>query len=68
MKIKLTKEIGTMGDEFSIWKIHLRGAIDSTACGLAYEEYDYEPSSKPLTCTTCITFLAWAKKVSKIKS
>lgn len=67
MKIKIIKAVGRYADEDSIGKIHLKGAIDATACGLAYEEYDYNKTSQTITCETCLTFLDWAKKVSNIK-
>lgn len=66
MKIKLTKEIGSMGDETAIGKIHLMGAFDSTACGLAYEEYDYRGSKQPITCSTCIDIFNWCRNVSRV--
>jgi hypothetical protein len=68
MKYKITKMTGDLGDDTAVGKVHLMGAIDSFACGLAIEEYDYEPSKNPITCITCQTFHEWAKKAAKIKS
>jgi len=68
MKIKLIEAVGHYVDHSAVGNVHLIGVLDSTACGLALEDYDYVKSTKELTCETCKTFLSWAKKVSKIKS
>jgi len=67
MKVLITKATGRFSEEDSVGKVHLSGPIDSMACGLADEDYEYKLTTKPVTCTTCLTFLEWAKKVSKLK-
>jgi hypothetical protein len=65
MKIKITKVIGYFSTA-EIGEIHLMGAIDTTACGLANEDYHSITTNKELTCSTCKTMLGWAKRASKI--
>jgi hypothetical protein len=68
MKIRITKLIGDIHGDELIGTIHLRGVIDTTACGIADEDYDFKKTSKPIDCETCKTYLDWAKEVAKIKS
>lgn len=68
MKIIITKIIGRFHDHNEIKTVHLIGALDSTACGLALEDFDYNSTTKNITCETCLTFLKWARIVYKIKS
>lgn len=65
MKVLLKEAIGDFADEAAIGKVHLCGFHDTTACGLANEDYKQEATRKPLTCETCIDILAWAKRVAK---
>jgi hypothetical protein len=67
MKTLLIKALGKWADQDSVGKVHLDGAMDLTACGLDYADYDSKSTNKPINCTTCLTYLNWAKKVSKIK-
>lgn len=65
MKVLFTKAVGKHSDDIYVGEVHLTGAFDSTACGLANENYDKRPTKKPITCTTCLTVFEWAKKVSE---
>lgn len=69
MKVVFEKSTGLHDDEEAslVGTIHLKGAFDGTACGIAWEEYEMGYTTEPLTCITCITVLKWAKKVAKIK-
>lgn len=68
MKYLITKSLGRYADEDAIGKVHLAGPIDSYACGLADEDYISKETTKPVTCTTCLQYLAWAKKIAKLKN
>ncbi len=71
MKLLITKirrQASKYADESAVGEVHLQGAIDSMACGLADEEYEVKDTNKPITCITCKTFHNWAKSVAKIKS
>ena len=48
-----------------VGEVHLDGVRDTTACGLASEDFDFVKTSKPITCVTCLDFLAWAKEAAK---
>jgi len=67
MKLRITKIIGDFHDPKElIGTVHLHGAIDTTACGIADEDYDFKTTSKPIDCETCKTYLQWARSVCKI--
>ena len=67
MKIKVTKIVSSHLDQSEIGIIHLTGFRDSTACGLANEDFDKIETHQELTCITCKEILEWTKKISKIK-
>jgi len=65
MKVRITKAEGHYAEEDAVGEVHLLGPIDSTACGLALEDYQYKSTNRAVSCTTCIDFLQWAKDVAK---
>lgn len=65
MKVLFTKAIGRYADESCIGKVHLSGFFDTTACGLADEDYEMKETKKPIDCSTCKDVLGWAKDVAK---
>lgn len=67
MKAEIIKILGHYSEEDSKGTVHLYGYNDTFACGLALEDYETKSTKKPITCSTCIDMLLWAKKVSKIK-
>lgn len=68
MKIRITKIIGDFHDPKElVGTVHLVGVIDTTACGIADEDYECKPTNKPIDCETCKSCLSWAKAAAKIK-
>lgn len=68
MKVIITKIKGKHADNFQLNEIHLTGPIDTMACGLVNEDYGTENTNKPITCIICLSYLEWAKKVSKLNN
>lgn len=68
MKYIITKTLGKWADETEVGKVHLEGAYDTAACGLADEDFESKPTNRPITCPQCKDMHEWAKKAAKLKS